>query len=174
MKKITWLVGLALPLLLIGYVALGPLITVYGIKTGIAEEDTKRLDNNIDFPLLRQNLKDQIGGAINKNTNGKSADNPLAAFAAGFAGKMADRVVDSFVTPSGLAAIMSGQKTDKEKSDDKEDKPKKEKLFKDAKFSYDSLSQFSAKMINEKGKEVQFIFQRQGLSWKLVNIILPT
>ncbi len=172
MKKIMWVVGAILTLVM-GYVAAGPYLTVSAIKTGIVEQDSEKLSENIKFPTLRQNLKEQLNAAMVKNSATDLKDNPFAALAAGFASKMVDGMVDSFVTPAGLAAIMEGKKPSKNGDVESTTPPKKDDLFKDAKFSYDSTSKFSIWVPNDKGEEARFILQREALSWKLVNLIIP-
>lgn len=172
MKKVVWAVGVILALVL-GYVAAGPYLTVSAIKTGIVEQDSEKLSENIEFPTLRQNLKEQFNAAMMKNAATELKDNPFAALAAGLATKMVDGIVDSFVTPSGLAAIMEGKKPSKTVDIESATPAKKDELFKDARFSYDSTSKFSIWVPNDNGKEARFVLQREGLSWKLVNLIVP-
>lgn len=174
MKKIAWTIGLVL-VVVIGYVAAGPYLTISQIKTGIVEQDSEKLSDNIDFPALRQNLKDQLNAVMMKKAATKLKDNPFAALAAGFATKMVDGIVDSFVTPTGLASIMEGKKPSRSGTGDtkKTNPPKKEDLFKNARFSYDSMSKFSIWVPNDKGQEVRFVLKRDGFSWKLVNLIVP-
>jgi hypothetical protein len=172
MKKGIWVVGLFLGLV-VGYVAVGPYVTVSAIKAGIVEQDSEKLSENIEFPALRQNLKDQLNAAMMKKTAAELKGNPFAALATAFATKMVDGIVDSFVTPSGLAALMEGKKPSKNGSEGNTAPPNKESLFKNARFSYDSTSKFSIWVPNDKGEEVRFILQRDGLSWKLVNLVIP-
>ena len=178
MKKNILFVGLLL-LIVGGYVVAGPYITISAIKDGIVERDADKLSDNIDFPALRQNLKDQINAQVMQNAATELKDNPFAALAVGFASKMVDGVVDAYVTPSGLAKIMEGEKPNIQKNNgaisDKEinDAPKKEDLFKNARYSYDSMSRFSIYVPNDKGEEARFVLKRQDLSWKLVNIEIP-
>jgi hypothetical protein len=172
MKKGLWVVGLVFALV-IGYAAAGPYLTVSAIKTAIVEQDSEKLSENIEFPILRQNLKDQLKATMMKNITTELKDNPFAALAVGFATNMVDGIVDSFVTPSGLAALMEGKKPLKDSSEGSTPKPNKESLLKNASFSYDSMSKFSIWVPNDKGEKARFVLQRYGLSWKLVNIIIP-
>ena len=40
-------------------------------------------------------------------------------------------------------------------------------------YEYDSVSQFSVWIPAEKGEEIRFILRREGINWKLENILLP-
>lgn len=178
MKKNILIAGLLL-VVVGGYVAAGPYLTVSAIKDGIVEKDSEKLSDNIDFPALRQNMKDQLNAQVMQNATTELKDNPFAALAAGFASKMVDGIVDAFITPSGLAKIMEGKKPDVKKSNNdknteaKNDAPKKEDLFKNATYSYDSTSKFSIYVPNDKGEEARFLLKRQDFSWKLVSIEIP-
>jgi len=178
MKKNILIAGLLI-VVIGGYVAAGPYITMSEIKDGIVEKDAEKLSDNIDFPAVRQNMKDQLNAQMMQNTTTELKDNPFAALAAGFALKMVDGIVDAFITPSGLAKIMEGKKPNIKKSNGGENKeknsnsPKKEDLFKNARYSYDSISKFSIYVPNDKGEEARFLLKRQNLSWKLVSIDIP-
>lgn len=178
MKKNTWIAGITLAIFA-GYVAAGPFLTIYQIKAGITEQDAEKLADNIDFPALRQNMKDQMNIAMVKNAATEQKDNPYAILAAGFASKFVDGMVDALITPSGLASIMSGKKQSQQNQDNGNNKttdtasPKKDDLFKNARYSYDSLSKFSIWIPDNEGGEIRFVLKRNGISWKLVNLTVP-
>lgn len=171
MKKIFFSFLLVL-LVFAAYVAAGPYITVSAIKSGFAENDTAKLERYIDFPLLRQNIKAQLNAAMAEDAARSTEKNFFAALMAGLKAKLVDGMVDAMVTPKGLANLMEGKKA--VKSATATDSPPEEKkdIFKNARYTYDSLEHFSIWVPNEKGEETRFVLQRQGLSWKLVNFIL--
>lgn len=172
MKKGVWIIGFAL-VLLSGYLAAGPFLAVSEIKTGIVERDSVKLSQNIEFPVLRQNLKERLNTAVMRKASAEAKDNPWALLATGFATKMVDGVVDSFVTPSGLAVLMEGKKPSRNRNARGDEPVEKDELLKNARYSYDSMSMFSVWVPNDEGQETRFVFQRYGLSWKLVNLIVP-
>ena len=172
MKKVLWTIGLLL-ILAVGYIAAGPFLTVWAIKTAIVEQDSEKLSENVEFPALRQNLKDQMKAIMMKKASAELKGNPYAALAAGLNTKMADGIVDSLVTPNGLAAFMEGKKPSKNESKDNTAPIKKDSLFKNASYTYDSTSIFSIWIPDAKGKNARIVLQRNGLSWKLVNIVIP-
>ncbi|ABC78003.1 DUF2939 domain-containing protein [Syntrophus aciditrophicus] len=173
MKKAAWII-IVLLIVIAGYVAAGPFLTAYSIRTALVEQDSEKLSDNIDFPALRQNVKDQFRAIMMKKASTELQDNPFAAIATGFAAKMADGVVDTVITPSGLASLME-KKTSKSGHESESDSTssKKEDLFKNARYSYDSFSKFSVWVPNDKGEELRFVLKREGFSWKLVNIVIP-
>ncbi len=172
MKKVLGPVVILLALV-VGYAAAGPYLTVSAIKRGLAEQDAEKLSENIEFPTLRQNLKEQLNAAMLKNAATELKDNPFAALAAGLASKMTEGIVDSFVTPSGLATLMEGKKPTPKTHSDESTPPQEDDLFKNARYTYDSISRFSIWVPNDTGEETRFVLQREGVTWKLVNLIIP-
>jgi hypothetical protein len=51
--------------------------------------------------------------------------------------------------------------------------PREDDLLQNARDSYDSLSQFSVWVPDAEGHETRFVLQREGVSWRLVNLVLP-
>jgi hypothetical protein len=184
MKRIAWIIGLV-ALLLALWIGAGPYLAVADIERGINDKDSERLAERVDFPTLRQNLKDQLKVTILKSAAKELEDNPFGALATGLATTLVDGLVDAFITPAGLASLMDGERPsigsipsraasspvqtpepDQAQTQDRD-------LFKNARHSYDSLSRFSVWVPGKDGRETRFVLQRDGLSWKLVNVILP-
>ncbi len=174
MKKTLWLTGLLL-ITGLGYIAASPYITVDQIKTGIDEQDSESLAQNIDFPVLRKNLKEQLNAQVMKKTTSELKNNPFGALALGFASTLVDGMVDSFITPSGLASLTEGKKPSRTESSDSKASSgaQRQEPFKDARYSYDSANSFSVWVQDLEGKEIRFVLLRYGINWKLTNIIFP-
>lgn len=172
MKKL--LLGVVLLLVIAaGYFAAAPYLSVRAIQKGLATNDSATLVRYIDFPSLRQNLKEQLNAAYLNESAGQT--NFLSALMNGFKAKLVDSMVESLVTPEGLANLMVGKRS---LSQGGEAPPaaqteEKQKVFDDARFTYDSLEQFSVWLPDTKGTEMRLILQRRGAIWKLVNITLP-
>ena len=167
MKKVIGIAGTTL-VLIMGYVAIGPFLTFSAIKTGITEKDSVKLSENIDFPILRNNLKEQISAAIIKDATSKSNNKSFIALkAALMQKKITDNIIDSFITPGGLSMIMN------ENEPKKKEPQTKNEILKNAKLSYDSINKFSIWITNEEGKEIRFVLGREWMTWKLINIIIP-
>ena len=173
MKKVILIVCLLL-VSAMAYLAADPFLTLRAIGSGLVEQDSEVLAANIDFPALRQNFKEQINTQMmNKAASGLKG-NPLSALAMGVATHMTDRLVDSLVTPAGLIGIIEGKnRMENVLISPEEQAARKEKLFKNARMGYDSINRFSVWVHNERGGEVRLILARDGLSWKLVNLIAP-
>ena len=109
MKKLL-IAGIGLGLTLVGYAAAGPFMTMREIRTGLQSQDQEKLSENIDFPTLRQNLKDQLNAAMVKHVTSapELKGNPFAGLAVALVPMFVDRMVDTIITPAGLANLMSG------------------------------------------------------------------
>lgn len=159
MKKI--LLGIAV-LLVAAYVAATPVITAYQMKAAAEAQDGEALSTHIDFPAVREGLKEQLNVAVAKQMASMGNDNPLAALGAAFAPMLVDKMVDGYVTPTAIASMLEGEASDPENDP-----------FKNARLAYASPSRFVISIPDEEGLESHFILSRQGLDWKLTNIQLP-
>jgi len=174
MKKPAILVGVII-VALIGYAAVGPLITIHQIKSGVEQQDSEKLSEHIDFPTLRTNIKEQINSDLIKQAATDLKDNSFLALGLAFAPKLIETLVDSFVTPSGLSNLMAGQKPQKREKEQPTQEVRGEQrrwLFDNSRYSYDSPSKFSVWVKDDNGKEVRFVFTRDGLSWRLSNVAI--
>lgn len=172
MKKLAWIFG-SVFILIIGYIAAGPYLTIYFIKSAVTEKNPEKLAEYIDFPLLRQNLKDQLNAKVLTSAATELESSPLATLAAGLATKIVDGVVDTLITPNSLAKVMEGKNPTKASQTESTSQSEKKELFKDAKLSYDSINRFSILVPYDQGQEARFILVRNGLHWKLTNLIVP-
>jgi hypothetical protein len=162
--------------LLAAYVAAAPYITVHQMKSAAQRRDGEALAEHIEFPSVRQSLKDQLNASFLKQmaNDKKMADNPFAALGAAFAGVMIDRIVDAYVTPAGLAQLMAGEKPQIESTPHGEapDDTRRDLLV-NASMSYESLDKFVVRIANADGQEGRLVLRRRGFGWKLTDIIAP-
>lgn len=173
MKKALWIV--LLPIIgLIGYVATGPFLTVQAIRSSLVDQDAEALARNVDFPVLRQNLKEQFNAQMMQKAGTDLKGNPFNRLAMGFASRMTDGLVDTLVTPAGLARLMEGKKLTQNRPVTPEERAeRKEKLLKNARYTFDSIDRFSVWVQNDQGEELRLVLARDGLSWTLINLIVP-
>ena len=59
--------GLSALLLLAGIVVVGPYHTLHQLRLAIETRDTARLENQVDFPRLRENIKLQLNDRAAQN-----------------------------------------------------------------------------------------------------------
>lgn len=179
MKK--WLLtGALLLVALLAYVAAGPYLAINGIRNALAAQDVTALEHHVDFPTLRLNMKARVEDYIARKGGGLAESGGLlGAIGLQIAGGLGNTAVDTMVTPLGIAALLqgrgmwmraSGQTVDGDTYGD----PQPADPLKDAKLQYQSLSNFTASIRDERGKPVVAVFHRQGLRWRLVDIQFDT
>lgn len=152
------------------FVIAGPFLTLHAIKNGAQQGDTEKLSRNIDFPRLRQNLKDQLKAQMASTMTEEAVENPFVVMFSGFANSMVDGLVDSAVTPYGIKKMLQGQRpTPGQKG--QPDSGSTE-MLQNANYSITSTSRFVA-TIGEPESEIKLILHRRNLSWVLTNIELP-
>ena len=108
MKK--WL-ALALVILVLvgGYIAAGPFMTVNAIRTAVRDQDAAALSKHIDFPALRISFKQQLDDYLVRRTGPDVQSNVFGAIALRMASGATDGLVDAMATPAGLAALLEGR-----------------------------------------------------------------
>lgn len=186
MKKPVMIVG-AIAVLFVAYFFVSPFIAFYSLRNGIKNSDVKKISRYVDFPALRQNLKEQL----NAFQAGKSAspDHPLASIVTSLSPAVTDTLIDSFVTPKELGRFLKGKShmkkvfsNDKDKTEKQEKenstnsgKSKKKDIFSNAQFTFSSMRRFVVKIPSRDPDKIEFefVFIRTGLNWKLTEAILP-
>lgn len=162
------------------YMAAAPYITANQMRLAAEAHDGEALSEYIEFPSVRQSLKDQMNVLFLKELSEDEdmQDNPFAALGAAFAGMVVEKMVDAYVTPTGITQLMLGENP--EPGFDQRDYKKREKSssvesepFAQATMAYESFDKFVIRVEAEEGGEAKFVLRRRGLGWKLTEIILP-
>ena len=107
MRKILLpLAALLIVLLLGASYAVSPLWFISSLKRAVTSGDTTKIDRMVDFPAVRQSLKDQLYVALTRYmaTDPSKKSNPFAGLTSLFGTAMIDRMVDSYCTPDMIAA----------------------------------------------------------------------
>ena len=169
------LLVLALVFVLAGYLIASPYFTTYQMQRAADARDGEALSEHVDFPAVRQNLKDQFNAEVASSLGETEEDNPFAALGAAFGSLMIDRVVDAFVTPAGIARMMEGDVPEPSPSSDDEPRRDNEREpFSEASMAYEGFSKFAVTVHDEEtDDDIRFILRRHGLGWKLTEIWLP-
>lgn len=163
------------------YFVASPYITVYQMQKAAEQHDAPALSAYIDFPRVRQSMKDQLNGEVADKLGGDVQDNPFAALGSALAGVVVDKMVDVYVTPSAIEHLMAGEKPKSAQGDEGQPVPtntdthpkEKRKPWADASMSYESLNRFAVNVKVEGGASSKFVLHREGLGWKLAEITLP-
>ena len=149
--------------LVASYLFVSPWITIHQMRSAAEARDAEALSEHVDFPSLRQSLKDQMNVVVTK-AMAKEQDS-FAALGAMFAGAMIEKLVDAMITPAGLRQMMAGQEVSLSDSLQDAREP-----FADVSGSYESLNRFVVTVPGEEGEPSRFILRREGFGWKLTEI----
>ncbi|MDL5364931.1 DUF2939 domain-containing protein [Xanthomonas sp. NCPPB 2654] len=177
MKK--WLALLFLALLALGgYVVAGPYLAIRGISQALEQRDAAALERYVDFPTLRVNLKAQVDDALLRRAGPELQSGLFGGALLSLAGSVSGIGVDAMVTPAGIGALLQGDALWKRASGDTVGgdtyaAPRPVQPLRQAEHRFESTSRFVATLHTADGTAVPCVFTRDGLRWKLSNILLP-
>ena len=175
MKRV---VGVLLVLAL-AYVAY-PYIALYRLGDAIRSGDSGEVEGKVDWPSVRQGLKDDLNAHFAAKA-GADSDDTMAALGTMIAGKMIGSVVDSTVTPSGLSVIMQTGRAGPAVVHDiapavpemQKDRP----LPRVASSGFHGLGAFEAEIApregDSSGKLLKVRLELEGGYWMLTHVYLP-
>jgi hypothetical protein len=173
MKRGTWLaIATALALFALAYVG-SPFWAARQFKEAALSADVERLEASVDFSAVRQSLKPQLTIALTEKMQAdpEMRANPFAGLGLMMMPTIIGKMVDTFVTPDGISAMMKTGKVFRRKAN----ASASSKV--DYEYSYRNIDNFAvtAKAADAKEDEaLRFGFQRRGiLSWKLIRIEIP-
>ena len=149
--------------------------TVDRIHAALKQTDTNSLARDIDFPVVQASLNEQITFIVTNRMAADAAGQPVSPIAAAVAGGIVKFLVAQNITPAGLCNLLTGQAALGAKKE-KARTPDYAELyhaFAEADRGYRSSSQFVVTMTGRKGETTHLVLSRDGLRWKLVNIVLP-
>lgn len=176
MKK--WIaIGLPLALIIAGIYVGSPYYAAYSLKNAALEADTDKLDASVDFPAVRESLKSQLSAKMmtQMQNDPTMKANPFAGLGALMLPALVDRMVDAFITPDGIAALVRGQKPADAK--DKITPAPQPNPDIESHTDYVSLDRFRVRLHNKKLNEdgPSFLFERRGFaSWKMIKLEIPS
>ena len=178
MKKWILAAVITVAVLLTAYVVGGPYLAIRGISQAIEQRDTGKLARHVDFAAVRVNIKAQLNDYVVRKAGADMQSSLFGQVALGVAGNLAGAGVDTFVTPLGIAAILQGDSLWKRAIGDTVGgdtwaPPSPAKPLANTSGHYESLSRFTATTHLQDGRQVVFVLSRQGLRWRLTNILLP-
>ena len=173
MKK--WIaLALAALALLLGYAAAGPYLAIRGIHESLRSRDLDRLERYVDFAVLRGNVQAQIEDRLAR----AAGDSTLDGLARRVVGEISGHAVDAMVSPQGIAVLLEGRALARRVTGESYarkggGKAASDEPLADARTRFESPSRFSATTRSADGDPVVFVFERQGLRWRLTDIRLP-
>lgn len=173
MKKKFILLFSFLAILLLVFLGSGPFLTLYSIKISLTEKNSNKLSSNINFPLLRLNIKEQLNAELSRKI--KLESGIFNILAEGFANSLVDEAVDGLLTPENIERLIKGEEPSyilkNEKIEYNEDYSYD--ILDSIKYKYESHKKFSVFVKGKNNEQIKLILGRSGFYWKLINITIP-
>lgn len=171
MKKLHFIIAIVASLALAGgYFYVTPHLTALNLQQAVENEDEQAISNLVNFPVLRENLKAQVGDLI---TGKKPAaeDNIFSKITGTLTTGVSGFLIDKIVTPESIVFIIrhgklkpenngtAGSETAGESAAN--DKP-------DLSFKYEHLNRFAIN-IKSADSDITIILTRESLlsDWQL-------
>ncbi|MFP3564311.1 DUF2939 domain-containing protein [Paraburkholderia sp. SIMBA_030] len=92
----------------LGYGYASPYIALNNLKRAADARDAETVNQYVDFPALRESLKQQVTGLLTRRLNAHGNGNPFAAIGAMIGVALIGPLVDAYATPDGVAALLNG------------------------------------------------------------------
>ncbi|ASV99574.1 DUF2939 domain-containing protein [Paraburkholderia aromaticivorans] len=92
----------------LGFAYASPYIALNNLKRAADARDVQTVNQYVDFPALRESLKQQVTGLLTRRLDAHSNGNPLAAIGAMIGVALIGPLVDAYATPDGVAALLNG------------------------------------------------------------------
>lgn len=163
----------AVLVLLLGYSVATPYITVAQMQSAVEARDGAELATHVDFVAVRQSLYTQLTALLSEQMDQTSQDDVMGLFGAAFGNKMIELLLDVIVTPQGLIAVISGDSmVDVLDQDTTGAAPNTADIS--VSMGYRSFDTFGVTITNQDTfNETTLILRRQGLTWRVSEILLP-
>ncbi len=92
----------------LGFGYASPYIALNNLKRAADARDVQTVNEYVDFPALRESLKQQVTGLLSRRLDAHGSGNPLAAIGAMIGVALIGPLVDAYATPDGVAALLNG------------------------------------------------------------------
>jgi hypothetical protein len=92
----------------LGFAYASPYMALNNLKRAADARDAQTVDEYVDFPALRESLKQQVTGLLTRRLDAHGSGNPFAAIGAMIGVALIGPLVDAYATPDGVAALLNG------------------------------------------------------------------
>ncbi|MXO75766.1 DUF2939 domain-containing protein [Altererythrobacter aerius] len=149
-----------------------PAYAMNQLKNAAQSGDSTQLEESIDFPKVRESLKTQLRAVMAREmAKPEIEDNPFGKIGAVIAMGMVDGIVEGFVTPESMYAMIEEGKMQKPGEIGAQAGEAKSVNWD---IDRDGFDTFTATPKAADGKSGPcLIFERYGLGWKLSGLKLP-
>ena len=177
MKRLTIIVALVL----LGYAAL-PYWSAYALGTALRDGDEQALESGVEWDRLRAGLSDDLTQVAAAQSDGRGGLRDLLV--ARLAPQLIDSGLETLLTPETIGVTMRRVREIQERNADQAPKPTEDRAEKDddapartgdVRYAFfTGLNTFRISLAPEGSDDVVDLnFERQGLSWPLVQLDLP-
>jgi hypothetical protein len=92
----------------LGFFYASPYMALNTLKRAADARDVQTVNEYVDFPALRESLKQQVTGLLTRRLDVQGNGNPFAAIGAMIGVALIGPLVDAYATPDGVAALLNG------------------------------------------------------------------
>ena len=175
-----------------------PYLVINNIQTAVDSQNTQKLSEGVDFSGVKQSIKEQIDAQWSEISADQISNTPYAKLADPAGQAQLEGMINALVTPDAVMGFARGETgrivswNDGRSSTPAGGDPKdpsvdtgisvesvtaillgvKEMLMQEE-FRYAGLSSFAVTVKADNGESFEFMFERQGIDWKLGGITLP-
>src|SRR5687768_15093387 len=107
-KRIT-IVRSVICLVILLWIYAMPYLTFYRIDVAAESGDTETLEALIEFPAFRESVKEALQAKVAQKLGSVLEIKPLTALGQRLTGRVINPLVNRFVSPKGIAILMSGK-----------------------------------------------------------------
>jgi hypothetical protein len=98
--------AILLAALLAAWYFLSPFLLLRSLSTAVKNDDRDAIATDVDFPAVRDGLKQQLDSYIETRVAGPRKRDPFARLLLSLAPSIGGQVIDAVVTPDGVATIL--------------------------------------------------------------------
>jgi predicted phage tail protein len=155
-----------------------PHIAAHRMRAAVAAKDSATFSSYVDFPALRENVKASLAAKFDRDAAKHKVPGSLAGVGGALASAFIAPMIDSMITPAGIALMMEGTRPQALRPRNSDAPPtapgNAEKP--EVTTQYESFNRFVV-TVKKKGathEPIGLVFHRDGLiSWKLSALRLP-
>jgi len=176
-----------------------PYLAFYNVQTAVDSRNTEKLAEWVDYSGLSQDIKDQLDAQWSEASASQISNTPYAKSAEPAGRAQVDKMIAALVTPeavmgfakgeTGLIGSWAGGSSKAPAAGDAAEDPWAELgldmesvnkvmgsvngVLAQGELSYTGISSFTATIKADNGESFGFIYERNGIGWKLSRITLP-
>jgi hypothetical protein len=172
------LLVLAVLLLALAYAA-WPALAAWQLRTAVKSRDLPAIEQKVDWPTLRANLKRTIGDSLRDDSRAPDAGAISKAIKRTLGPMVTDRLIDFAVTPANLARVLAGRAMLRERKRDTAGEVEQDASASDPLAPrrlrwafFESPTRFRIEVADRQdpAKRIVSVLELQGVAWKLVDV----